>query len=215
MLPSFLVGDINISSGSNSYAHDIAPGGMPTTPHMRESEQMLIDSGVPVEVLEEGAEKSTAVAAAAAAAPQPEGNVSAQQNEQELQQLEQQQQPSEVDHIVAQEVNRQAAMNAVDGQADQVLPEASAVSSVAADKPITSAHFIAASPAGLGVSNSPGPTLRLVTELSVNIDAEEGQEILYEMSQLSLLDSLLVDSTDEFSFDPGFQPFSQTTNLRK
>jgi hypothetical protein len=37
-----------------------------------------------------------------------------------------------------------------------------------------------------------------VTELSVCIDAEEGQEILYEMSQLALLESLLVDSTDEF-----------------
>jgi hypothetical protein len=43
-----------------------------------------------------------------------------------------------------------------------------------------------------------GPSFRLVTELSVCIDAEEGQEILYEMSQLALLESLLVDSTDEF-----------------
>jgi hypothetical protein len=44
----------------------------------------------------------------------------------------------------------------------------------------------------------PGPSFRLVTELSVCIDAEEGEEILYEMSQLALLESLLVDSTDEF-----------------
>jgi hypothetical protein len=43
-----------------------------------------------------------------------------------------------------------------------------------------------------------GPSFRLVTELSVCIDAEEGEEILFEMSQLALLESLLVDSTDEF-----------------
>lgn len=45
--------------------------------------------------------------------------------------------------------------------------------------------------------------------------AEAGDEILKEMSQLSLLESLMVDSTDEFKFDPGFQPFHDTTNLVK
>ncbi len=45
--------------------------------------------------------------------------------------------------------------------------------------------------------------MQVVTELSVNIDAEEGAEILKEMSELSLLESLMVDSTDEFKFDPG------------
>lgn len=46
-------------------------------------------------------------------------------------------------------------------------------------------------------------SLQVVTELSVNIDAEEGAEILREMSELSLLESLMVDSTDEFTIDPG------------
>lgn len=52
-------------------------------------------------------------------------------------------------------------------------------------------------------ANSNLANLQVVTELSVNIDAEEGAEILREMSELSLLESLMVDSTDEFKFDPG------------
>lgn len=52
-------------------------------------------------------------------------------------------------------------------------------------------------------ANSDLANLQVVTELSVNIDAEEGAEILKEMSQLALLESLTVDSTDEFKFDPG------------
>jgi hypothetical protein len=51
--------------------------------------------------------------------------------------------------------------------------------------------------------NSNLSALQVVTELSVNIDAEEGAEILREMSELALLESLFVDSTDEFKFDPG------------
>lgn len=47
-------------------------------------------------------------------------------------------------------------------------------------------------------ANSNLASLQVVTELSVNIDAEEGAEILKEMSELSLLESLMVDSTDEF-----------------
>jgi hypothetical protein len=52
-------------------------------------------------------------------------------------------------------------------------------------------------------ANSSLANLQAVTELSVNIDAEEGAEILKELSELSLLESLMVDSTDEFKFDPG------------
>jgi hypothetical protein len=52
-------------------------------------------------------------------------------------------------------------------------------------------------------ANSDLANLQVVTELSVNIDAEEGDQILKEMSQLALLESLMVDSTDEFKFDPG------------
>lgn len=62
------------------------------------------------------------------------------------------------------------------------------------DAAVTSAHH--STP--LSSTHHSGPQFRLVTELSVNIDAEEGEEILYEMSQLALLESLLVDSTDEF-----------------
>lgn len=51
--------------------------------------------------------------------------------------------------------------------------------------------------------NSNLRALQVVTELSVNIDAEEGAEILRGMSELALLESLFVDSTDEFKFDPG------------
>lgn len=51
--------------------------------------------------------------------------------------------------------------------------------------------------------NSNLSALQVVTELSVNIDAEEGAEILKDMSELALLESLFVDSTDEFKFDPG------------
>jgi hypothetical protein len=51
--------------------------------------------------------------------------------------------------------------------------------------------------------NSNLSALQVVTELSVNIDAEEGTEILKDMSELALLESLFVDSTDEFKFDPG------------
>ena len=43
-----------------------------------------------------------------------------------------------------------------------------------------------------------------LTVLSVNIDAEEGEEILMEMSRLSTLKNLLVDSTDEFRYDRGY-----------
>jgi hypothetical protein len=52
-------------------------------------------------------------------------------------------------------------------------------------------------------ANSDLANLQVVTELSVNIDAEEGDQILKEMSHLALLESLMVDSTDEFKFDPG------------
>lgn len=45
--------------------------------------------------------------------------------------------------------------------------------------------------------------------------AEEGPEILKEMSQMAMLEALTVDSTDEFGVDPGFQPFHSTTNLVK
>jgi hypothetical protein len=45
--------------------------------------------------------------------------------------------------------------------------------------------------------------------------AEEGPEILKEMSQLAMLEALTVDSTDEFGVDPGFQPFNDITNLVK
>jgi hypothetical protein len=50
--------------------------------------------------------------------------------------------------------------------------------------------------AGEGQLRSDGP--QPLTVLSVNIDAEEGEEILMEMSRVSTLKSLLVDSTDEF-----------------
>lgn len=51
-------------------------------------------------------------------------------------------------------------------------------------------------------------------ELEVNIDAEEGQEILFEMIQLSSLKRLTVDSTDEFDVDPGFGTYDYLTNLQ-
>lgn len=171
---------------------------------------MLIDSGIPADMFNKGTAGSTALSAAAAAAPKPEGSVSLQQQEHEKRR-----QQGRDDQVSRPEVVAEAARNAIEDLDDVDLPAAAVYSDVAKDKPITSAYFIDHSKTGKGISNSPGPTFRLVTELSVNIDAEEGEEILYEMSQLSLLESLLVDSTDEFTFDPGFQPFGHTTNLRK
>lgn len=51
--------------------------------------------------------------------------------------------------------------------------------------------------------------------LSVNIDAEEGEDILKQLCKLVSLEDLLVDATDEFDFDPGFQPYDNLTNLQK
>ncbi|WIA30465.1 hypothetical protein OEZ86_000549 [Tetradesmus obliquus] len=163
---------------------------------------MLLEAGVPYEVLnnEDGTPTSSAaMAAAAAAAPKPEGYTTYEQQEQ--------QQRGSQSNTAAVDAN--AAERAGAGPNGAA---AAAASQAAGDVPVTAASF--SLPAGSS-KPSPGPPFRLVTELSVCIDAEEGQDILYEMSQLALLQSLLVDSTDEFSYDPGFQPFERTTNLRK
>uniref|UniRef100_A0A383WQF8 Uncharacterized protein n=1 Tax=Tetradesmus obliquus TaxID=3088 RepID=A0A383WQF8_TETOB len=160
---------------------DQAPAG----PHLRKSEQMLLEAGVPYEVLsnEDGTPTSSAaMAAAAAAAPKPEGYTTYEQQEQ-------QQRGSQLNTAA---VDARAAERAGAGPNGAA---AVAASQAAGDTPVTAASF---SLPGDNSKPSPGPSFRLVTELSVCIDAEEGQDILYEMSQLALLQSLLVDSTDEF-----------------
>eukprot|EP00877_Chromochloris_zofingiensis_P010725 jgi/Chrzof1/5906/Cz16g20070.t1 len=60
-------------------------------------------------------------------------------------------------------------------------------------------------------SNFPCP----LRQLAVNIDAEEGEEILREMADLTPLRGLVVDATDEFAYDPGFQPYGKLHNLEE
>lgn len=196
---------------TGSSKHDHAPAGpcSAEATHLRESERMLIDSGVPAETFEEGSNGSTALSAAAATAPQPEGTGQERRHNDR-------QNRHKAGAGDTPTVGSSAGVSAAENLTPDVgLPGSSVLSHAARDKPPTSAHHISQNGTDKGVSNSTGPSFKLVTELSVNIDAEEGNEILYEMSQLALLESLLVDSTDEFSFDPGFQPFERTTNLRK
>ncbi|KAF6246658.1 hypothetical protein COO60DRAFT_1707554 [Scenedesmus sp. NREL 46B-D3] len=189
------------SSSSSSQNSAEAPYG----PHMRKSEQMLLEAGVPYEALNKGGgspNSSAVLSAAAAAAPKPEGYLP----------YAQQAQQRRGDQPGTAAVDASAAERAGGGP---VLAAAAAASQAGRGAPVTHRRSASHSVPAASSKPSPGPSFRLVTELSVCIDAEEGQEILYEMSQLALLESLLVDSTDEFNYDPGFQPFERTTNLRK